>query len=124
MRIVMDLSRLQNHRNLICSTCLPDPFGLVSASNTSLFFALSSVSEITAAQTGQHRANFLFMHLAAWMVLAPRAVLNLAISVLRKSGACQEDICVSRRKSPFMDSVSAFSMRLLNGPVFSDCFFC
>ena len=114
MRVVMDLNRLQAHRNLVHTLRLPalSGFALVPTPSS------SSSPYQSAVPVDSSVGVSLFMRLVGWLGL-PRA----------NAGCFEYPLGITIGSNslllswPRLYSVSALSMRLLNGPGFSGSFF-
>ena len=110
MRDVMELSGYQEHRFIINSSSSPDSSGLAKAFVPSAFPSAVSVLTSFAARP--------FLSCAAILIRYIRTLVDRIVDVhsrLLNGSRTAEYVC--RCGSPLWDSISAFPMRPLNGPV-------
>ena len=110
MRDVMDLSGHQEHGFIIYSLSSPDFSGLAKAFVPSAFPSAVSVLTSSAARP--------FLSCAAILIRYVRTLVDRLVDVHSRllNGSRTAD-CVCRCGSPLRNSISAFPMRPLNGPV-------
>jgi len=109
MRDVMDLSGHQDRRLIIDASCSPDSSGLARAIALSAFTS-SSDFFLGAARPFFHSAAF---QISIFCPLVDRIV-ELCARLLNESRVVN---CLFRCSLPLWDSINAFLMRPLNGPV-------
>jgi hypothetical protein len=110
MRDVMDLSGHQERRLITKSTCSPDFSGFAEASAPSAFAPAASNSISRATQLFAYGVAILKRFVCP-LVDRIVDVHSRRLSVSRKADA------VFRCRLPFRDSIHAFLMRPLNGPL-------
>ncbi|MBL8413176.1 MAG: hypothetical protein JNM42_01930 [Propionivibrio sp.] len=128
MPIVMDVTGLQEqgiHFYSSCISCSPATSGLAQAPAPLCFARFFSTSRLLSAASIFPYAVSRFLD---YCRLVDRSVERYVRSTIYTNaplpGAhASQDVChISRRKSPLTDSIGAFQIRPLNGPVFSDRF--
>ena len=122
----MDENGLQDQRNYICSLRLPACSGLARVFHHFPFSASPSTPKLPTAGCGFSRAVSLLTNFVSWVdsSVDRRARFMIPATALpHVVGVCKKGFPVSRRQSPLMDSINAYSMRPLNDPVCTDRFF-
>jgi len=109
MRVVMDLNRLLAHRNLVYSSRLPVPSGFAQAPTPSSFSLVSPASGQSADQVDSRCDAFRISRFFGSLCDINSERIRSSLGFLRIPVVCQMDGIASRRRSPHMDSVSAFS---------------
>ena len=124
----MDVNGLQDQRNLIYSSRVPVSAGLtrIVASRccaSSFYPEIYSAAKFSGTHSGFSVTAFLLVDVPRRLArIVERAFRSMdsviaAITMQRAARACQIAYIISRCKLPLSDSISASSMRLLNGPI-------